>query len=144
MQLSYPSIRSENAKVAHERNLDKHCLQAVGILKQATDKEDKYIIYKINNSQFAAMAELAIDMDHDGPEHPLQGEESYFDGCYSCMSAIKFLHYLCIIQPCGTYLDWLLWTLKESTHDISLFWKLFNEIFWVKLRGEITNSTQNQ
>ena len=29
------------------------------------------------------MAQLAIDMDQDGPEHPLQGEEAYFDGCHS-------------------------------------------------------------
>ena len=46
------------------------------------DKEDKYLIYEINNSQFngqpdyvfkssAPMAQLAIDMDQDGPGHPL-------------------------------------------------------------------------
>ena len=29
------------------------------------------------------MAQLAIDMDHDGLEHPLQGEEAYFVGCHS-------------------------------------------------------------
>ena len=29
------------------------------------------------------MAQLAIDMDQDGPDHPLQGEEAYFDGCHS-------------------------------------------------------------
>ena len=29
------------------------------------------------------MAQLATDMDHDGPEHPLQGQEAYFDGCHS-------------------------------------------------------------
>ena len=29
------------------------------------------------------MAHLAMDMDQDGPEHPLQGKEAYFDGCYS-------------------------------------------------------------
>ena len=31
----------------------------------------------------APMAQLAIDMDQDGLEHPLQGEEAYFDGCHS-------------------------------------------------------------
>ena len=29
------------------------------------------------------MAQLAIDMNQDAPEHPLQGEEAYFDGCHS-------------------------------------------------------------
>ena len=48
--------------------------------------EDKYLIYKINNSQFkrepdyifkssGSMAQVAIDMDRDGPEHYLQCEE---------------------------------------------------------------------
>ena len=81
MSLSYTNIRLKKAKISHERNPDKHSLEAVGILKQATDKEDKYHIYKINNLQFngqpdyvfnssAPMAQLAIDMDQDGLEHP--------------------------------------------------------------------------
>ena len=84
MWLSYSNIRSEKDKIAHERNPDKHSLKAVGILKQAIDKEDKYLIYKINNLQFngqpdyifkssAPMAQLVTDMDQDGPQHPLQG-----------------------------------------------------------------------
>ena len=55
--------------------------------------EDKYLIYKINNLQFnrepdyvfkssTPMAQLATDMDQDGPEHPLQCEEVYFDGSH--------------------------------------------------------------
>ena len=82
LQLSYANVRSEKAKIAQERNPGKHSLEAVGILKQAMDKEDKYLIYKINNSQFngqpdyvfkssAPMVQLAIDMDQDGLEHPL-------------------------------------------------------------------------
>ena len=27
------------------------------------------------------MAQLAIDMDQDGSEYPLECEEAYFDGC---------------------------------------------------------------
>ena len=94
MLLSYTNIRSEKAKISQERNPDKHSLEAVGILKQATDKEDKYLIYKINNSPFngqpdyifkssAPMAQSVIDMDQDGPEHPLQDEEANFDGHHS-------------------------------------------------------------
>ena len=109
MQLSYANIRSEKAKISQERNSDKPFLEATGILKQAMDKEDKYLIYKINNSQFngqpdyvfkksnAPMAQLAIDIDQDGLEHPLQGEEAYFDGCHSkcagCKTCIIFLPY---------------------------------------------------
>ena len=45
MSLSYANLRSEKAKIAWQRNLEKHSLEAVGILKQARDKEDKYLIY---------------------------------------------------------------------------------------------------
>ena len=85
MWLSYTNIRSEKNKFMHKRNPDKHCIEPVGILKHATVKDDKYLIYKINNSQFngepdyvfkrsTPIAQLAIDMDQNGPEHPLQGE----------------------------------------------------------------------
>ena len=37
------------------------------------------------------MAQLAIDMDQDGPEHSLQGEEAYFDSCHSLCVGIKTL-----------------------------------------------------
>ena len=102
MWLLYANVRSEKAKIAQESNLEKHSLEAVGILKQATDKEDKYLIYRINNTQFngqpnyifkssAPMAQLAIDMDQNGPEHPLQGKETYFDGCHSRCAGYKTL-----------------------------------------------------
>ena len=37
------------------------------------------------------MAHLAIDMDQDGPEDPLQGEEAYSDGCHSQCLGYKTL-----------------------------------------------------
>ena len=51
MQLSCTNLRYEKGNLAHERNPDKHSLEAVGILKKATDMEDQYLIYKINNSE---------------------------------------------------------------------------------------------
>ena len=84
--LSYTNLRYEKAELAC-KNPDKHLLEAVGILKKATDIEDKYIIYKINNSQFkrkqdyifkssGPMAQVANDMGQDGPENPLQCKEA--------------------------------------------------------------------
>ena len=29
-----------------------------------------------------AVAQIAVDMDQEGPENPLQGEEAYFDGSH--------------------------------------------------------------
>ena len=40
-------IRSEKAKLAYKRNSDKHSLEAVGILKQAVDKEDNTSFTKL-------------------------------------------------------------------------------------------------
>ena len=59
-----------------------HSLEAVGVLKQATDKDYRYLNYRINNCQFngqpdyvfrssVPMAQLAIDMDQNGPDHPV-------------------------------------------------------------------------
>ena len=114
MQLSYANVRSKKAKIAQERNPDKHSLEAFGILKQGTDKEDKYLIYRINNSQFngqpdyifkssAPVAQLAIDMDQDGLEHPLQGEEAYFYGCHSRCAGYKTLGIVCISHSHASY-----------------------------------------
>ena len=47
MQLSYTNITSEKAKTP-VKGTQTNPLEAVGILKQAMDKEDKYLIYKIN------------------------------------------------------------------------------------------------
>ena len=71
------------------------------------DKEEKYLIYKINNSQLngqpdyvfkssAPMAQLAIDMDQDCLEHPIQGKEAYFDGCHPRCVGYKTLRIVCL------------------------------------------------
>ena len=43
-------LKTWKAYLVCERNPDMHSLEAVGILKKATYIEDKYLIYKINNS----------------------------------------------------------------------------------------------
>ena len=148
MQLSYANVRSEKAKIAWKKNPDKHSLEAVGILKQATDKEDKYLIYQINNSQFngqpnyvfkssASMAQLAIDMDQNGPEHPLQAMKIHISmAATPDAQAIKLLHCLYITRPCIIYLGLQQWKLEaSSTKEISLFWELFNEIL-TEIKGK--------
>ena len=64
--------------------------------------EDKYLIYKINNSQFNddpyymvksshAVVQMAVEMDQEGPKNPLQGEEPYFDWSHSWCIGYKTL-----------------------------------------------------
>ena len=140
MQLLYANISSEKAKMAQEKNPEKHSLEAVGILKQATDKEDKYLIYRINNSQFNGqpnyifkssmpMAQLAIDMDQNGPEHPLQAKDAYFNGCHSRCAGCKTLALFVYHTTMHCILRLVMMEVKsESTQEISLFWELFNQI----------------
>ena len=147
MQLSYANIRSEKAKIAWEKNPEKHSLEAVGILKQAMDKEDKYLIYQINNSQFngqpnyvfkssVPMAQLAIDMDQNGPEHPLQAKDAYFDGCHSRCTGYKTLALFVYHMAMHHILRLAMMEVKsESTQEISLFWELFNQIL-TEIKGK--------
>ena len=140
IRLLYANVRSEKANIAQEKNLKKHSLEAVGILKQATDKEDKYLIYQINNTQSngqpnyvfkssAPMAQLAIDMDQNGPKHPLQAEDAYFNGCLSRCSGYKTLTLFVYHTAMHHILRLATMEVKsESTHEISIFWELFNEI----------------
>ena len=140
MQLLYANVRSKKAKIAQEKNLEKQSLEAVGILKQATDKEDKYLIYRINYTQFngqpnyifkssAPMAQLAIDMDQNGPEHPLQGKEAYFNGCHSRCAGYKTLALFVYHMAMHHILRLAMMEVKsESTHEISNFCELFNQI----------------
>ena len=137
---SYANVRSEKAKISWERNSDKHSLEVVGILKEAMDKEDKYLIYKINNSQLngqpdytfkssAPMAQLAIDMDQEGLQYPLQGEEAYFNGCHSRCAGYKTLALFVYHTAMCRILKLAMMEAKsESTCELSIFWELFNEI----------------
>ena len=152
MQLSYANVKSEKAKITRKRNPDKHSLEAVGILKQATEKEDKYLIYKINNSQFngqpdyifkssAPMAQLPIYMDQNGLEHPLQCEDVCFDGSYSRCAGYKTLALFVYHTAMHHILRLVTMEVKsESTGEISIS---ISMKFSVKLRGETTSLIPN-
>ena len=75
------------------------------------------------------MAQLAIDMDQDGLEHPLQGEEAYFDGCLSQCVGYKTLA-LFVYHPAMQCILRLatMEVRNGSTCEITVFWELFNGI----------------
>ena len=62
------------------------------------------------------MAQFAIYMDQDDPEHPLQGEEAYFDGCHSRCAGYETLALFVYHNPCVVYLGLLKCRLKVSPH----------------------------
>ena len=75
------------------------------------------------------MAQLAIDMDQNGPEHPLQGEEAYFNGCHSRCVGYKTLALFVYRMVMHHILRLAMMEVKsKSTHEKSIFWELFNEI----------------
>ena len=75
--------------------------------------EDKYIIYKINRSQFNGeldymfksnypMAQVASDMDQEEPKNPLHVRR-HISMAYICdVLVIKHWYCLYIIQPCAS------------------------------------------
>ena len=101
-------------KYAVKRQMDAHAplagadhnsFDAVGILKQTTDKKDKYYIYNIGNknlSEFgelagtdhvfkssSKMAQIALLMNEDAEENILQLENAYFDSTHTCVYGFK-------------------------------------------------------
>ena len=77
----------------------------------------------------AVLLWLRLHMDQDGPDHALQGEEAYFDGCHSRCVGYKTLA-LFVYHP-SMWHKLRLATMgvkNESTHEIIVFWELFNEI----------------
>ena len=87
------------------------------------------------------MAQLAIDMDQNGPEHPLQAEDAYFDGCQSRCQAIKLWHCLYITRPCIIYLGLQQWKLTASQQRKEVFSGNYSMKSSPKLKGKTTSST---
>ena len=126
-----------NSNYGHDVN----SFNAVGIMKQKTDKRDTYQIYQINNGNlnnssdyvFKAskrMAQLAISMDVDSPEKSvLQEENAYFNAMYTCIHGFKSLG-LWMCHPAVRKILRLasMDICSENVKDIAMFFYLFNEI----------------
>ena len=86
------------------------------------------------------MAHVTIDMDQDGPENPLHGEQAYFDGSHLWCVGYKMLA-LFVYHPVRLHILRLT-TMEvkgELTPEITLLWKLFNEVL-----SQITKSIPKQ
>ena len=89
------------------------------------------------------MAQLAIDMDQNGLEHPLQGKEAYFNGCHSRCAGYKTLALFVYHTAMHCILRLAMMEVKsESTHEISISGS-YSMKFSVKLKGETTSSIPN-
>ena len=120
---------------------DLNSFDTVGIIKQATDKKDKYYIYQINNgnlnnnSDFVSkssrtMAELAKVMDVDFPlSSVLQQENAYFDATHTHVHGFKSLGLWMFHPSMRKILQLASMDIRsENAKDIMTFFRLFNEI----------------
>ena len=120
-------------------NPDQHSFEAVAIYKKELDKSDPFLIYKVNDGKMNNMPDfvfksakdmllLAAEMDQSGEQNPMQQEAAYFDGSHSRCVGFKTLG-LFVLHPGMRCLVRLasMEVRTESTKNIAMFWKLFNE-----------------
>ena len=111
------------------------------------DKKSPYYIYKVNNgasnntSDYVfktspVMAQIAIDMDIDGPQNILQKENAYFDTTFCRVYGFSsfglwFYHPSMCKILCLASMDMR----TENSNDIAIFFNLFNEVL-SKVKGQ--------
>ena len=92
-----------------QQGMDYNSFDAVGIVKQKTDKKDPFYIYRIGNRNLGGgtdyvfkssrkMAQMALHMDVDGEPNILQMENAYFDATHTRVYGFKSLG-LWLIHP---------------------------------------------
>ena len=64
LQLSFTNLQYKDANIACKRNWDKHSVGGVGFLKKATNMEDKYLLYRINDSWFNGKWDFMFKSSH--------------------------------------------------------------------------------
>ena len=131
----------------HQQLWDHNSFDAVGIVKRTTDRKDPFYVYRIGNGNLDGgsdyvfkgsrkMAQIAIDMDQDGPDNILQMENAYFDAAHTRVYGFKTLG-LFMIHPvmkqvlCLASMD----LRSENAQDIGIFFTLFNEML-AQVKGE--------
>ena len=129
-------VTQEDESYHHDQN----SFDAVAIIKKKTDSYDPFYIYRINNGAMnnssdyifkssREMIKLAIEMDVDGPDSPLQMENAYFNATHHHVHGFKSLG-LWVYHPSMRKIIRLasMEIRTENTEDISTFFKFFNEI----------------
>jgi hypothetical protein len=124
-----------------EYTSDGSSFEAVGDFKKTTDADDEMLIYKMNNKDLngepsyvfkssTKMAQLAIEMDIESTHvNVMQEEPVFFDGMhkrvkgYKTLSAWTYSPLMCRVLRLAT-----MEAEHEDTENITLFWKLFNEV----------------
>ena len=131
-------------RIFHEQqethSVDENSFDAVGILKRALDEGDEFYVYRINNCSLNGssdyvfktsfeMALRAIRMDINGEEYGLQKENAYFNVTHTRVHRFKSFALWLIHGHIREMLRLASMEMRtENTHDISIFFTLFNQV----------------
>ena len=102
-------MKRQMESMDHQQGMDHNSFNAVGIVKQKTDKKDPFYIYRIGNRNLGGgtnfvfkssrkMAQMPLNMDIDGEPNLLQMENAYFDATHTQVYGFKSLGLL-LIHP---------------------------------------------
>ena len=135
-------IRDIKKRMTTQLKSEKHSLSAVAELKAICDTSDKYLIYKIHDSNMTGqgssyvfkssrkMAQLAINMDQNQSLWcPLMEEAAYFDGMHRRCEGWKTLT-LWLFHPSSKRLNRIA-TMEvkgETSENCAKFWEILNEM----------------
>ena len=140
---AYRKVKRDMAVDTPEQHVETQSLEAVAELKKGSDLIDPLHIYKINSKAMnnqpdfvmkssSKILKVALQMDQDGEENPLQQEDAFFDGCHSrCTGFISLGLWVqhpsmrCVIRLASMEVR------SEATEDIAIFFKLINEMLQI-------------
>ena len=140
---AFHKIRRDMAGDPDTEPVEVQSIRAVALLKKTSDKIDPLHIFKLNDSGMnnqpdyvmkssSKILTVALQMDQDGEQNPLQEEDAFFDGCHSrCTDFISLglwvqhpsMH--CLLRLASMEVK------SESTENICLFFKLLNEMLQI-------------
>ena len=140
---AYRKVKRDMAVDTPEQHVETQSLEAVAELKKGSDLIDPLHIYKINSKAMnnqpdfvmkssSKILKVALQMDQDGEENPLQQEDAFFDGCHSRCTGFISLG-LWVQHPSMRRVIRLasMEVRSEATEDIAIFFKLINEMLQI-------------
>ena len=140
---AYRKVKRDLAVDTPEQHVETQSLEAVAELKKGSDQLDPLHIYKINSKAMnnqpdyvmkssSKILKVALMMDQDAEDNPLQKEDAYFDGCHSRCTGFISLG-LWVQHPSMRRVLRLasMEVRSEATEDIAIFFKLFNEMLQI-------------
>ena len=140
---AYRKVKRDMAVDTPEQHVETQSLEAVAELKKGSDLIDPLHIYKINSKAMnnqpdfvmkssSKILKVALQMDQDGEENPLQQENAFFDRCHS--QCTGFTSVGLWVQHPSMHRVIRLASMKvrsEATEDIAIFFKLINEMLQI-------------